>query len=267
MTARIRVGTQGWSYDDWVGRFYPPGTRSGRWLELYARAFDVVEIDSTFYGPPPPERFAAWRDRTPDGFTFAVKMPGEVTHEGRLRDARPALRFCEDARQLGSRLGPILIQLPPDFAPDERPAVAGFLPRLPADLTFVVEFRDHRWFVDETFSLLREAGVACAISVGPWLGERDARALAGRVPGPLLYLRWLGTPRRPADVTALVRERDDEVAAWAERIRSLAVAEVYAFFNNDYQGHGPASARRLQGLLGQTPVEPARLSPQTELFG
>jgi uncharacterized protein YecE (DUF72 family) len=263
---RVRVGTQGWSYGDWSGRFYPARTRSGDWLELYARAFDIVEVDSTFYGAPPRERFDAWRERTPDGFTFALKMPGEVTHESRLRDERLALRFCADARALGPRLGPILIQLPPDFDPSERGAVAGFLPRLPSDLTFAIEFRDRRWFVPETFELLGGTGTTLAVSVGPWLSEHGARVLAGQVSGRLLYLRWLGTPRRQPDLTAVVAERDAEVSEWAALIRSAEVGEVYAFFNNDYQGHAPASARRLQTPLGQEPVRPAELSSQTDLF-
>jgi uncharacterized protein YecE (DUF72 family) len=267
LSPRVRVGTQGWSYEDWVGRFYPPGTRAGRWLEFYARAFDVVEVDSSFYGPPPPERFAAWRERTPDRFTFTLKMPGEVTHEARLRDARPALRFCDHARALGPRLGPILIQLPPDFGPSERRTVAEFLPRLPADLAFAIEFRDRRWLDDQTFALLADTGVGLAVSVGPWLSEDDARAAAVLAPGSSLYLRWLGTPLRADQVAAAVRERNDQVAAWADRLRSLDVEDVYAFYSNDYQGHSPASARRLQTLLGQAPVHPADLHPQTELFG
>lgn len=261
------MGTQGWSYTEWVGRFYPPGTRAGDRLELYSRAFDIVEVDSTFYGPPPPDRFDSWRQHTPDHFTFTVKMPGEVTHQARLRDDRLALRFCDDVRRLGPKLGAILIQLPPDFGPRERQAVTSFLPRLPVDLPFAIEFRDRRWMEPATWRLLGELGMTLAVSVGPWLGERDARAVVAEVPGSLLYLRWLGTPRRQADLTDLVAERDAELSAWAERIRSLPFEDVYAFFNNDYQGHGPASARRLQALLGQDPAGSPDAGSQLELFG
>jgi uncharacterized protein YecE (DUF72 family) len=263
----VRVGTQGWSYSQWAGRFYPSGTRSGDWLELYARAFDIVEVDSTFYGPPPPERFEAWRNRTPDHFTFTVKMPGEVTHEARLRDPRLALRFCDDARRLGPKLGAILIQLPPDFGTDERDAVASFLPTLPPDLPFVIEFRDRRWWEPGTLRMLADAGMSVAVSVGPWLAEPEAGTLAAEVPGTLLYLRWLGTPRHHPRVADLVADRDAELTAWAERIRELSFDQVYAFFNNDYQGHSPASARRLQALLGQELAEPPDPRSQLELFG
>ncbi len=267
MRPEIHIGTQGWSYSDWAGRFYPTGSRSEDQLRIYARAFDVVEVDSTFYGPPPPERFASWRERTPHGFTFTLKMPGEVTHEARLRDPRPALRFCEDARGLGSKLGPILVQLPPDFGPTHAGTVAAFLSQLPPDLRFAIEFRDRDWFTPATFRMIAETNTALAVSVGPWLAESDARDVAAETPGRMLYLRWLGTPRRRPDLRDLATARDGEIAAWAERIRSLDVDVVYAFFNNDYQGHSPASARRLQSLLGHEAVTPDELSPQTELFG
>lgn len=260
------MGTQGWSYDDWVGRFYPPGSRPGDWLALYARAFDVVEVDSTFYGPPPPDRYASWRDRTPDGFLFTLKMPGEVTHEARLQDPRPALRFCREARTLGGKLAAILIQLPPDFGPAGLDVTARFLQSLPDDLQFAIEFRDRAWLGPETMAMLRDTGAALALSTGPWLDEPAARSLAEDAPGRFLYLRWLGSPRHH-DLASLMVERDREVQEWARRIRALDADRVLAFFNNDYQGHAPTSARRLQSLLGQAPVPPEELSPQRELFG
>jgi uncharacterized protein YecE (DUF72 family) len=230
-------------------------------------AFDVVEVDSTFYALPPPSRFEAWRDRTPDGFVFTLKLPGEVTHELRLRDDRLARRFCDAARALGSRLGPILIQLPPDFGPAAFATVAAFLRALPSDLRFAIEFRDRAWLVPDTMAMLADTGTALALSTGPWLEESEARDVAGLAPGRLLYLRWMGTPRHRRDVGPELEARDRELAAWAGRIRALDVDQVYAFFNNDYQGHGPASARRLQSHLGQEPVSPRALTPQTELFG
>lgn len=273
------MGTQGWSYDGWSGSFYPSGTRSADRLALYARAFDAVEVDSTFYALPPPERYVSWRDRTPEGFVFTLKMPGEVTHELALEDPRLALRFCDDARRLGPKLGPILIQLPPRHGPAAFDATAAFLRALPDDLRFAIEFRDRAWLVPETLRLLREVRVALTLSVGPWLDDAAARSLAAELAGEkagktadlprsLLYLRWLGAPAgRGRTLEDVAVERGGEIDEWGELIPRLGVDEVYAFFNNDYQGHSPASARRLQALLGQTPVPPAELSPQKELFG
>jgi uncharacterized protein YecE (DUF72 family) len=118
--------------------------------------------------------------------------------------------------------------------------------------------------------MLREVGVALALSVGPWLDEPAARtalkALVEEGPPELVYLRWLGAPDRGRSPAELVEERDHEIRTWGEQIRELEAGEVFAFFNNDYQGHSPASARRLQRFLGQAPVEPSELSPQQDLF-
>ena len=226
-----------------------------------------MEVDSTFYGPPPADRFASWRERTPSGFVFTLKMPGEVTHEGRLQDPRPAVRFCHDARALEEKLGMILVQLPPDFGPANMEATAHFLHSIPPDVPVAMEFRDRAWLVPETLALLEETGTTLALSMGPWLGEAEARSLAGEAPGSALYLRWMGAPSRRRDVAGLVTARDREIEAWVRRLEGLELDTAFAFFSNDYQGHSPASARRLQSLLGQTPVPPRELSPQQELFG
>ena len=208
-----------------------------------------------------------WREQTPDEFVFTLKMPGEVTHESRLEDPRLAYRFCEDARRLGPKLAVILIQLPPWFGPARFIAMEAFLRAMPDDIRFAIEFRDRGWFTPETLAVLRETRTMLAVSAGPWLDQDTGRAVAGDAPGRGLYLRWMGTPRHQRrHGAALLAERDVELEAWAERIRTLPLDEVYAFFNNDYQGHSPMSARRLQALVGQAPIPPEALSPQRELF-
>src|SRR5947208_8064414 len=128
----ILIGTQGWNYAAWVGPFYPPGTRASEFLPTYSRAFRAVEVDSTFYAVPDARAVRAWTERTPPDFTFALKMPKEITHERRLRDADGLLRELIDrARELGRKLGPILLQMAPDCAPAELPAVEQFVTSLP----------------------------------------------------------------------------------------------------------------------------------------
>ena len=123
MAAEIHIGTQGWNYDAWVGPFYPSGTRPSEFLTVYARAFDSVEVDSTFYASPAAATIRSWADRTPKGFIFSLKLPQEVTHEQRLRDVTGASDvFFERVRELGGKLGPILVQTRPDFQPGELPA-------------------------------------------------------------------------------------------------------------------------------------------------
>ena len=264
---RYHVGTQGWNYDFWNGVFYPEGSRDSDRLKLYSRVFDCVEIDSTFYALPPAERFQSWYERTPPGFVFTVKLPRDITHDARLvRADRMLEEFCDRAALLDDKLGPLLIQLPPDFTVRERGAAEQFLRALPDGFRFAVEFRDVRWFDERTFELLRETGTTLAVSVGPWLRTEQAIALAREAPGGFRYLRWMGAPRHQPLTTALLRERDLDLEAWAGMIRESPPADLFAFFNNDYQGHSPTSARRLQQLLGLVPADPGRLRAQGELF-
>ncbi|HET6700922.1 MAG TPA: DUF72 domain-containing protein, partial [Gemmatimonadaceae bacterium] len=133
MPSNVRIGTQGWNYDAWVGPFYPEGSRAADFLALYARAFNTVEVDSTFYAIPAEKIVLGWAERTPDDFVFALKLPQEITHERRLRDSKDLLaQFFDRARLLGPKLGAVLVQLGPDFGPSELPALAAFLPMLPA---------------------------------------------------------------------------------------------------------------------------------------
>jgi uncharacterized protein YecE (DUF72 family) len=265
--ASYYIGTQGWNYAFWNGVFYPEGTRGSDRLAQYSRVFDCVEIDSTFYAMPPASRFRSWHERTPPGFVFTVKLPRDITHDARLVRAGPMLQeFCDRAALLDDKLGPLLIQLPPDFTVRERDAAERFLRNLPRGFRFVIEFRDVRWFDQRTFDLLRETGTTLAVSVGPWLGNEQALAMARNAPGACRYLRWMASPRYQQLTPALLRERDLDLSAWADMIREAPHLDLFAFFNNDYQGHSPASARRLQQLLGIEPADPRRLRAQGELF-
>lgn len=270
MTTRIHVGTQGWNYDFWSERFYPHGTKSGDRLELYSRVFDSVEIDSTFYAMPPQGRFRSWYDRTPQDFTFTAKLPRDITHDHRLIGVDDLLvEFCDRAAELQEKLGALLVQLPPDMSPRERPAVEAFVRSLPREIDFAIELRDARWFDDRTFDLLASLDLTLAVSVGPWLNSDTALRVAVLAPGRFQYLRWMGAPRHQELNDALVAERDEDLARWAARILEKLPDKptVYAYFNNDYQGHSPESARRLQALLGLDPADPALLQEQPDLFG
>ena len=266
---RFRIGTQGWNYDEWAGWFYPTGTKPNDRLELYSRAFDTVEVDSTFYAMPPAERFQSWYERTPGGFLFTLKLPRDITHDARLVNADEVLiEFCNRSALLQEKLGPLLIQLPPDMSSREFDSVDAFVRALPAELEFAIEFRHATWFNERTYDLLRAFDVTMAVSVGPWLDTAGALAVSGLAPGRFQYLRWMGAPRRQELSDNIVDERDDDLEQWAREIlyRSGEKPITYAYFNNDYQGHSPESARRLQKLLGLEPVDVAVLRDQQELF-
>ncbi|HEX7240127.1 MAG TPA: DUF72 domain-containing protein [Longimicrobiaceae bacterium] len=269
----LRIGTQGWNYDAWMGGFYPEGTRAPDFLGTYARAFDCVEVDSTFYAVPASKTVRGWAERTPPGFLLALKLPREATHERRLRGVEGLVEeFFDRARELGDRLGPVLVQLGPDFRPDELPALAEFLPLLPGDLRVAVEFRDRRW-VDRrvlpgVLSLLAAYEVALALSDGPWIPRDVLLGLAARPTARFHYVRWMGPDRSITDHTHLQADRGEEERAWAETLRKLPERglDVFGFFSNFWAGHAPGSAREMQRLLGQPCVDPRDLGEQTTLF-
>jgi uncharacterized protein YecE (DUF72 family) len=278
-----RVGCQGWNYDDWVTPpaaaapvFYPRGTRAADMLGLYARAFETVEVDSTFYAVPTEAAVDGWARKAPDGFTFSLKLPREITHEHALRGAQ-ALgvleEFCGRARRLGGHLGAVLVQLPPQFEATSENAAAlrAFLPLLPSDIRFAFELRDPFWFEQDLVEPLARAGrhVSLALVEGPWASrERIWRAAAPFVgEAGFAYLRWMGQ-RDLTEFDRVVRLRDANLARWAAAVERLRerVPEVFAYFSNFYEGHAPASANKLKLLLGQPTVSPEDLDGQQSLF-
>ena len=279
---RVRVGCQGWNYDDWVTPqacarpvFYPRGTRADRMLEAYALAFDTVEVDSTFYAVPSDATFDAWKRRTPDGFTFALKLPREITHESALRGERAASvleEFTRGARRLKEKLAAVLVQLPPQFEAtrENLTSLGEFLTALPRDIRFAVELRDPFWFEEDLLApLAGRAHVSPALVEGPWVTrERMWRAAA-----PLLqtadfaYLRWMGA-RDLSRFDEVARPRDANLERWAAAVERLRdrVPHVFAYFSNFYEGHAPASANKLKRLLGEHTTEPEDLENQPSLF-
>lgn len=265
----FRLGTQGWNYDAWVGPFFPSGTRAPDFLSVYARAFDTVEVDSTFYAVPAAKTVRGWYERTPPHFTFSLKLPQEITHERRLRDVEDvASLFYERARELGEKLGPVLIQLGPDFGPVELPALANLLPTLPSDIRFAVEFRQRGWINDGVLALLAEHRVALALSDGRWIPRKQMLALAARPTTDFTYIRWMGPDRDIVDYSRIQVDRSRELESWAGVLWPLPTrgVTVYGYVNNHFAGHSPESARELQRLLKLSPVDPAMLGEQMSLF-
>jgi uncharacterized protein YecE (DUF72 family) len=271
VSAVVRLGTQGWNYPAWVGPFYPVGTRSQDMLAAYARAFPTVEVDSTFYGSPTEPMVRGWRDRTPDDFVFAFKVPQEITHERRLVEAdAPLAHFLERVRPLKGRLGPLLLQMPPDWAPtsDTRAALAAFLEQLPRDLRWAIEFRDPRWLDAPTLATLEQHAVAMTFVEGRWVRQEQVLALTEHPTAPFAYVRWMGPDRRITDYSHVQVARDEELGVWSYALDSLRnrVREIFGYFNNHFQGHSPESARRMQERLDLPVVDPGSLRTQGELF-
>jgi uncharacterized protein YecE (DUF72 family) len=269
MPAPIRLGTQGWNYDAWAGPFYPENTKAVDYLTVYSRAFDTVEVDSTFYATPPSKTVRGWAQRTPPGFVFSLKMPQEITHERRFRGVEDLAReFFDRARELGDKLGPVLIQLGAEFQVNELPAIAKFLPTLPDDIAFAIEFRDRGWINDGVIALLSEHNVALALTDARWIPRKQMVALAERPTADFAYIRWMGADREIVDYSRIQIDRSRELELWAGVISQLTTRGriVYGYANNHYAGHSPSTVRELQRMLHLTPVDPEQLGEQMTLF-
>lgn len=275
------IGCQGWNYEDWVTGpaadetvFYPRGTRPAAMLDIYTRAFATVEIDSTFYAVPSASTVDGWHKRSPPHFTFALKLPQQITHEFGLRwkGSRELLaEFCDHARLLHDKLAAVLIQLPPQFeaAPENRRALETFLPRLPGDLPFTIEFRHASWITDETLNLLASHRVPVALVEGQWIARRTLFRTVEHAAADFAYIRFMGA-RDLTRFDLVQRPQDANLQLWHEAITRLCarrgVSHVYAYFSNYYEGHAPASANKLRSLLNQPVISPADLENQPSLF-
>jgi uncharacterized protein YecE (DUF72 family) len=240
----VRVGLSGWNYAHWRGGvFYPPRLPASRWLEFYAERFETVEVNSTFYRLPRREAVARWVEQTPDRFLFAVKASRYLTHIKRLQDLGPGLeKYLERIEPLleSPKLGPVLWQLPPTFRRDED-RLAEALARLPRGLRHCFEFRHPSWFAEETYALLREHGVALAIGDRPQVNSFQTCELTA----DWTYVRFhAGTRGRRGNYS------EAELAEWAGRLYAWSrTHEVFAYFNNDWEGFAPRNAALLRRLL------------------
>ena len=222
------VGTSGFSYKEWKGRFYPRDFSPDQMLPFYAEHFGAVEINNTFYRMPQPTLLRSWAAQVPADFKFTLKAPQRITHFRRLKDAAQPLReFLRVAGTLKKRLGPILFGLPPNFKKD-LPRLAEFLRLLPKDKRFAFEFRHQSWMDEDVFELLHKHRVALCIAEAEDGIQAPLRATADWG-----YLRL----RRPD-------YGDPELRAWVKRVQEQDWQDAYVFFKHEDEGKGPKLAAR-----------------------
>jgi uncharacterized protein YecE (DUF72 family) len=245
----VLVGTSGWQYRDWRGRFYPEQLAQRYWLEHYASRFSSVESNNAFYRLPDPATFEAWAQRTPDDFVMAVKASRFLTHVKRLREpAEPVRRFLDHAGHLGAKLGPVLLQLPPTLKADAgllREAIGQF----PAGIRVAVEPRHPTWFSDEVAAVLRERDVALC------LADRARRRTPVWRTAGWTYLRFhegTASPRPCYGRQALASWAEDLAGTWGPE------ADVYVYFNNDQGGCAVRDAAVFAGEARRAGLRPTR---------
>jgi uncharacterized protein YecE (DUF72 family) len=240
---RIWIGTSGYVYRHWrKGVFYPPGLPARDELAYFAARFPTVELNNPFYRLPTAETFCRWREITPDDFQFAVKASRYITHVKRLRNVSDEVAlFMERAEHLGTKLGPILFQLPPNQQLD-LPRLDEFLPLLSPGHRWVLEFRHPSWHTPEVYHRLADHAVALCIPVGGGL-HPDRITTAG-----FTYFRMHRGQEPRGGFTA------DELKSWAAQIQALSKTgkDVYVYFNNDWEGFAIRDATTLRELLGIT---------------
>jgi uncharacterized protein YecE (DUF72 family) len=240
--AEVRIGCSGWNYKHWRELFYPKGLPVSRWFEFYAKHFDTVEINNSFYRLPTPDTFDKWRTQAPKGFCYAIKANRFITQAKKLLDPEePLERMMEAVRHLGDRMGPILYQLPPSlkFNPER---LEQFLKALPDNATSVFEFRDKSWYVDETYDLLdRYCASFCAHDMRGSASERIAT-------GPIAYLRFHGGVGKYWG-----RYSDEQLLSWADWIldQERGGRRIWAYFNNDIHADAIHDAQTLKSMVGQ----------------
>lgn len=224
----LYVGTSGYAYKPWKGKFYPKGLPDKQMLQHYGEHFRTVEINSTFRGMPKASVLEGWAGEVPADFRFALKSPQRITHIKRLKDVGEAVsQLLEVAGVLGERLGPLLFQLPPNFKKDAV-RLGEFLALLPSECRTAFEFRHASWFDEEVLGLLRDHQAALCIADAD--DDLEVPFVATADWG---YLRL----RRPDYTSA-------ELKKWVKRVQKQDWQETFVFFKHEDEAQGPQFAKK-----------------------
>jgi uncharacterized protein YecE (DUF72 family) len=263
-TAHVLLGASGFTAAGWAGSFYPPGLKSRDYLSYYATRFRTLEIDSTFYACPSRATVQGWRDKTPQDFIFAAKVPREITHQRVLIDCGPAWgEFLSTMEVLGDKLGPLLLQFEyfnqGIFRDDEEflQRLVPFLKNLPTDREFAVEIRNKAWLTPRFVEALREYRVALVLQDQSWMARPgELFAQFDPITADFAYIRWLGDRKRIEEVTKTwnktVVDRKAEIAEWTSVIQNVQERKIkiYGYVNNHFAGHAPTTIDQLRVALG-----------------
>ena len=240
MTLHYHIGTSGWHYEHWRGRFYPEKLTKTEWLEFYASHFTTVELNNSFYRLPSEAAFASWYNSSPPDFTFAVKVSRFITHIKRLKNSEEAVEnFITRAKILGEKLGPLLYQLPPNMHRNDE-VLESFLSNLPRGMKHVLEFRHQSWLEGKVFEILRKYNIGlCVFDMPSFTCPLEMTA-------DFAYIRFHGSGELYSSCYS-----DKELADWAKRLTNLDInlKAVYIYFNNDAEAFAVRNAMTLRGNL------------------
>lgn len=266
---KVYLGATGWGNKEWLGTWYPTGTKPVEFLKHYSKQFGTLEFNSTHYRIPSLEQIEKWYALAAPGFKFCPKVPQQISHRQRLQGSLdPTERFTQSARALGDKLGPVFMQMPENYNPNQAPNFAQYLAEWPSDIPLHLEFR-HPDFFDENdlsemaFHALEERGQGTVLT--DVAGRRDV--LNMRLSNPVLVLRFVGNACHPSDY--------ERAQAWGERLKKwfgMGLREAYLFIHQpemelvpEYTQYWAKVLREACGLEAIAPqlVEEAR---QGKLF-
>jgi uncharacterized protein YecE (DUF72 family) len=246
MIPRYFIGTSGWHYNHWKGKFYPKDLSSKHWLKYYAQHFNTVEINASFYRLPQESTFTHWHEEVPPSFCYSLKASRLITHVKRLKDSGDPLQtFTERASHLDSNLGPILYQLPQNFYRDDD-RLAKFLKMLDTNLRHVFEFRHDSWMNEDIFNLLKKHNTGFCIFDMPGFSSPE------EVTADFAYVRFHGKDKIYSGCYS-----EPELDEWAYKIQQLSqgLKTVFIYFNNDAAGYAIDNAKTIGKKLAGTPKD------------
>ena len=237
----LHIGTSGFSYDDWLGNFYPQFCPKLDMLQFYSSKFKIVEIDSTYYRIPSETTIKKWSKVTPDCFKFTAKFPKTVTHEGNIdQRLETADLFINTMKLLQDKLAVLLLQFPYNFKPDQIDILFQIVKLLPSDIRFALEIRNKCWLQEKKlFRLLQDQNIAFCLIDHPWMPKVDIQT------ADFSYFRFLGDRKKiEKDFSFERNKRETELSYWKNVItnRLDTNKECFVFFNNHYSGHSPSTA-------------------------
>jgi uncharacterized protein YecE (DUF72 family) len=245
----LYLGTIGWSYNFWRGKFYPNKAAPKDYLTHYATQFNTVEVDSTFYRIPTQSTVANWKKQTPEGFSFSLKFPQMITHVKMLKGIQYDTDvFLERVSLLGEKLGALLLQFPPNFSAEHFPDLEAFLQKLPKGNRYVVEIRNKSWLNKEFYSILKANNVALAWADSPLMAE------ISEVTADFLYVRWEGDRKKVNGTLGKIEaDRTEDLKLASEKIKPfLGKMRFFGYFAKYYSGYPPSDIFNMQNYLTST---------------
>jgi uncharacterized protein YecE (DUF72 family) len=244
----LHLGTIGFSYSFWKGKFYPAKTAAKDYLAYYATRFNTVEVDSTFYRIPTEQTVLNWKKQVPDGFLFSFKFPQLITHIKMLRDCQYETEvFISRVNLLGEKVGGLLLQFPPNFSAEHMSDLEDYLGKLPKNHRIAVEVRNKTWLNPTFYSILKENNIALACADSPFMTE------VSETTADFIYVRWEGNRKKVNGTLGKIEaDRTADLQSVAEKIKPFIVKmDVFGYFGKYYSGYPPSDIVSLKSHLNR----------------